>query len=298
MNKAEKVKSWVLSRIGNPYIMGGTGAFCTVQYRQARAAQYPGSAAKIKSNCQRMSGKASSCEKCGYWDESAGNGKRAYDCAQLVRWAMETVGIKMVSGATSQWKKTAWQETGTIDSLPKDKLCLVYRDDGNGIKGHTGIYLGDGTVVHARGHDYGVVRQTLAQYARWTHWGIPAGLYDQDSPEQEEIMDSFEVTGKNLALRKGMSTNYEVLVRIPTGTVLQGTKAGAEWVNTTYDGKTGYCMAQYLRSTEPTDAADDEPENEPEMEPPDSDSEVSVTIPLTVAKALQEALKTATEGRE
>lgn len=263
MNKIEKVKSWVLSRIGNPYIMGGTGAFCTVKYREARAAQYPGSAAKIKSNCPRMSGKASSCVKCSYWDESAGNGKRAYDCAQLVRWAMDAVGIKMVSGATSQWKKTTWQETGAIDSLPKDKLCLVYRDDGNGIKGHTGIYLGDGTVVHARGHDYGVMRQTLAQYARWTHWGIPVGLYDQDAPEQEEIMDSYEVTGKNLALRKGMSTNYEVLVRIPTGTILQGTKAGAEWVKTTYDGKTGYCMAQYLRGTEPTDAADDEPEKEP-----------------------------------
>lgn len=286
MNKVEKVKSWVLSRIGNPYIMGGTGAFCTVQYRQARAAQYPGSAAKIKANCPRMSGKARSCEKCNYWDESAGNGKRAYDCAQLVRWAMDAVGIKMVSGATSQWKKAAWQETGTIDSLPKDKLCLVYRDDGNGIKGHTGIYLGDGTVVHARGHDYGVMRQTLAQYARWTHWGIPVGLYDQDAPEQEEIMDSYEVTGKNLALRNGMSTNYEVLVRIPTGTILQGTKAGAEWVKTTYDGKTGYCMAQYLRSTEPTDAADDEPENEP--------AEGLVTVPMYLdvetAKNLQAAL--------
>lgn len=298
MSKVDVVKNWVLSRIGNPYIMGGTGAFCTVQYREARADQYPGSAAKIRANCPRMSGKANSCKGCRYYDESAGAGKRAYDCAQLVRFSMDAVGIKMVSGATSQWKKTAWQETGAIDILPQDKLCIVYRDDGNGVKGHTGIYLGDGTVGHARGHDYGVVRQTLTQYARWTHWGIPVGLYDEDSPEQEETMDIYEVTGKNLALRKGMSTNYEVLARIPTGTILQGTKAGAEWVKTTYDGKTGYCMAQYLLSLEPADSADDEVEKEVENKPSGSTAEVSVKIPLTVAKALQEALKTATEGRE
>ena len=39
-------------------------------------------------------------------------GKRAYDCAQLARWCMNAVGITLVSGATSQWEKTAWAEKG------------------------------------------------------------------------------------------------------------------------------------------------------------------------------------------
>ena len=30
--------------------------------------------------------------------------------------------------------------------------------------GHVGAYLGDGTAVHAKGHDFGVVRDTLAEY--------------------------------------------------------------------------------------------------------------------------------------
>lgn len=182
MTKVDLVRDWVLSRIGNPYIMGGTGQPCTVAYREARAAQYPASAAKIRKNCQRMNGSSTTCKGCRYYDDSTGKGKRAYDCAQLTRWVMDEVGISLVSGATSQWNKTKWEQRGKIDSLPKDKLCLLYRQDSPSVMGHTGVYLGDNTAVHAKGHDYGVVRETLQQYSRWTHWGIPVGLYD--TPEE------------------------------------------------------------------------------------------------------------------
>ena len=175
MDKAQTAREWALSRVGCPYIMGGTGQFCTVAYRKARAAQYPGSAAKIKANCPRMQGSATSCRGCRWYDDTAGTGKRAYDCAQLTRWCMDAVGIKLVSGATSQWTRTAWAERGEIASLPGEKLCLVFRQDAPGKMGHVGLYLGDGTVVHAKGHVWGVVRERLAG-ARFTHWGIPQGM--------------------------------------------------------------------------------------------------------------------------
>ena len=185
MDKAEKAREWALSRVGCPYIMGGTGQFCTVAYRKARAAQYPGSAAKIKANCPRMQGSATSCRGCRWYDDTAVTGKRAYDCAQLTRWCMDAVGIKLVSGATSQWTRTAWAERGEIDSLPGEKLCLVFRQDAPGKMGHVGLYLGDGTVVHAKGHVWGVVRERLAG-ARFTHWGIPQGMEQSGGqlPEQ------------------------------------------------------------------------------------------------------------------
>lgn len=186
MDKITTVKNWLLSRIGNPYLMGGTGQPCTVKYREARAAQYPGSAAKIKANCPRMMGRADSCKGCKYFDDSTGQGKRAYDCAQLTRWAMDAIGISLVSGATSQWKKTVWAQKGTIDTLPADALCLIFRQDTPGKMGHTGVHLGDGTVVHAKGHDRGVVRESLQENACWTHWGIPEGLY-ASSEEKEEF---------------------------------------------------------------------------------------------------------------
>ena len=187
LNNIDKLRAWALSRIGNPYLMGGTGQFCTPAYRRARMAQYPASAEKIKKNCPRTNGeRATGCRGCRYYDEAAGTGKRAYDCAQFTRWAMDSIGISLVSGATSQWKKTKWARKGAIDTLPRDLVCLVFRQDDSATMGHTGLYLGDGTVAHAKGHDDGVVRQSLEEYSRWTHWAIPEGLYEPDQPRQEQ----------------------------------------------------------------------------------------------------------------
>ena len=177
MSKAEQARAWALSRVGCPYVMGGTGKTCTVSYREARAAQYPQYADKIRKNCPRLDKNASTCKGCK-WVDAQGTGKRCYDCAQLVRWCMDSIGITMVSGANSQWTKTAWAQTGPIETIPRDRLCIVYREDADGKKHHTGIYLGDGTIVHAKGHDYGVVREPLGG-PRFTHWAIPEGLYTE-----------------------------------------------------------------------------------------------------------------------
>ena len=40
---------------------------------------------------------------------------------------------------------------------------------------HTGIYLGNGEVVNARGSNDGVVKEELG--LSWTHFGIPIGIY-------------------------------------------------------------------------------------------------------------------------
>ena len=40
---------------------------------------------------------------------------------------------------------------------------------------HTGISLGNGKFIHAKGSKYGVVEESMP--GSWTHWGIPKGLY-------------------------------------------------------------------------------------------------------------------------
>lgn len=296
MTKIEQVKSWLLSRVGNPYLMGGTGQFCTVSYRKARAAQYPGSAAKIKNNCPRMRGDASTCKGCRYYDEAAQNGKRAYDCAQLTRWAMDSIGISLVSGATSQWRKTPWESLGEIGTIPRDKFCLVFRDDGNNVMGHVGAYMGDGSVIHAKGHDYGVVREGLEAYGRFTHWAIPAGLYNaENAPAQPGKAAEFEVTGTRLALRQGMTTQSPVIDRMERGTVISGTPVNSDWVKIEYNGKTGYSMAQYLRSTEPQEPADDSPDDAPDS-PAAGLDDVTLTLPRKTAEALINALTAGLDG--
>lgn len=186
MTKAEQAKAWAQARVGCPYIYGATGKPCTPSYRQDRMDQYPKYADKIKKTCPRLSGKAASCASCRWCDPETKKGKAAYDCAQLVRWCMNDVGIKIVSGANSQWKETEWSQAGEIGTMPRGKLCLVYRYDTDHM-GHTGIYLGDGTIVHAKGHDYGVVRELLG-VPTFTHWGIPAGLYGALPPAESYIL--------------------------------------------------------------------------------------------------------------
>lgn len=180
MSKPEIVRAWCAQRVGCPYVYGATGKPCTPSYRAARMSQYPAYAEKIKRNCPRLSGKSSSCAGCKWCDPETGVGKLAYDCAQLSRWAMDAVGISLVSGANSQWERTAWAEFGTIDTLPRERVCLVFRRDEDHM-GHVGVYQGDGAVIHAKGHDYGVVRQKLED-AKFTHWGIPCGLYEEVEP--------------------------------------------------------------------------------------------------------------------
>lgn len=181
MSKADEARAWAEQRVGNPYIYGATGKPCTVSYREARAAQYPQYADKIRKNCPRLSQNVPTCADCKWCDPETGVGKLAYDCAQLVRWCMHSIGIEMVSGANSQWLKTDWAQTGPIETLPKDRLCLVYRQDADGRKHHTGIYCGNGKIIHAKGHDYGVVEQDLG-VPKFTDWGIPAGLYEEVKP--------------------------------------------------------------------------------------------------------------------
>ena len=181
MDKAQLVRNAAVERIGCPYVMGGTGKVCSPSYREARAAQYPNYAEQIRNNCPRLSGSTSSCSACKWADPETGKGKLCYDCAQLALACMDAAGIPLVSGANSQWKKTRFSESGEISGLPRDKVCLVFRKDSDGKMHHVGIYMGDGSVIHARGHAYGVVQQQLEDVT-FTHYGVPSGLYDNVYP--------------------------------------------------------------------------------------------------------------------
>ena len=201
MNKSEKVREYALAHVGCPYVYGGTAKPCTPSYRKARAEQYPGSANAIKKNCRVLSGKSSTCDGCKY------NGKPAFDCAQLVKFAAAAAGISLPSGASSQWNKGEWEEKGTIDKMPRDRVCFVYKEkpDANPM-GHTGVYLGDGTVADARGHAYGVMHKPIEDYP-WTHYAIPVGMYDE-LPESNEENTTETSTAKTLpTLRKGDEGN-------------------------------------------------------------------------------------------
>lgn len=153
--------------VGSPYVYGATGKPCTPAYREARMRQYPAMASAIRRHCPVLSGQAESCSRCPY------RGRPAYDCAQLTRQALRSLGILLPSGASSQWKAPGiWAWRGPVGAQAANWVCLLFRADSQGSAArpmaHVGISLGNGQVVDARGHAAGVIKSKITAYP-WTH---------------------------------------------------------------------------------------------------------------------------------
>ena len=101
-------------------------------------------------------------------------GKECYDCSGLTMKALQQIGINVHHNAQYTWAEDLKQK-GDINSMPTDKLCLVFKRGDNGEMHHIGVYIGNGKVIEAKGADYGVVETDL-KGGNWTNWGIPAGL--------------------------------------------------------------------------------------------------------------------------
>lgn len=168
--KGKIIADYAESKIGCAYIYGGYGERkCTPSFRKERAVAYPGQKNNIYNNCKVLSGKQSTCTGCK-WD-----GKQAYDCAQLTRYACKAAGQELVSGANSQWKITPWDQKGTIDSLPDVPGVILYHANSSGTMTHTGVCVGNGYAVEARAAKYGVVK-TVVKNRTWTHWAALPGV--------------------------------------------------------------------------------------------------------------------------
>ena len=230
--KEQTIYDWVNEHIGDGYCWSATGKTLTQAYLDQLIKQSPDHVSQAQN--------------------SKWLGKTVWDCASFVRGAMKTVGISMVSGATSQVKKTKWQVFGTIDKLPKDKICCLYRWNGSSYQ-HTGIYCGDGYVVDARGSKSGVIKSTLTSYP-WTHFGIPEGLYDEQKPsEVYKVLYQAKVyaeSGSTVRMRSEPSASAKVLKQIPIGTFIDIIEEGEEWCKIGCDGTVGYMMSQFIKKEE------------------------------------------------
>lgn len=178
--KGQTIANYAISKIGCAYIWGGYGEKkCTPSFRRERLNAYPDQT-NISKYCPVLSGKKSSCTGCK-WD-----GKQSYDCAQLTRYSCKAAGQELVSGANSQWTKTPWEKKGTIDTLPDAPGVILYHINGSGRMSHTGVYIGGGNAVEARGHAYGVV-ETVVKNRTWTHWAALPGVLSGEEATPENV---------------------------------------------------------------------------------------------------------------
>ena len=103
-------------------------------------------------------------------------GQRVYDCVGLIkgaRWAATPTSAPVynasqdvpVSGLYAQCSRR-----GSISSIPEiPGVCVFIPNQ------HVGVYIGNGYVIEARGHAYGVVKTRLKDRP-WVYWGMPSWI--------------------------------------------------------------------------------------------------------------------------
>lgn len=157
------------------------------------------------------------------------------------------------------------KEKGPIGSMPDIPGILVF------LPHHVGVYIGNGYVVEAKGHAYGVVKTKLKGRG-WTHWGkCPFITYTDTKPAAtpkptttkpvEQFNPNYRngkrykvnvKTGSHLMLRKGAGTDKEIILKLPKGTeaIWYGYYIvidGKTWKKVVAKGKTGWvCADGYL----------------------------------------------------
>ena len=142
--------AYAKAQLGKPYWYGTYGNTSTLALYQAKKKQYP---------------------KQYLWAcPSDQLHKRVHDCVGLIK------GYLWSATPTSPPKYNAEQdvsangmlqrckEKGTISTMPELPGVLVF------LPGHVGVYIGDGYVIEAKGHAYGVIRTKLAGRG-WKNWG-------------------------------------------------------------------------------------------------------------------------------
>ena len=240
VNNADKVKQWCLSKKGCGYVWGATGQKLT---ESALDALYKRHSAHInKELVWRL------------WQN-----KIVYDCAGFVQAAMKQIGFNIAAGATSAWDNGKFAQKGTIDTLPKDKVCILYRRNEKKatVMQHTGIYFGDGTFMDARGSASGVIGPNKLSSYPWTHWAIPPQLVNVDptsTPEPKEpevIKVAYQAkvvatSGKTVNMRKSASTSASIITVVGVGQIVDVIAVTGDWSQITWNGKTGYMQSKFL----------------------------------------------------
>jgi uncharacterized protein YgiM (DUF1202 family) len=229
--KAETVAQFARDQVGSGYVWGTNGRVLTPQYLDELIELHPDHIDRNR------------VEK---WMN-----QKVYDCAGLVQAAFKQVGIKLASGASSAWSNTDWEESGDIGNMPQEKVVILYKkkDDGSGMQ-HTGIYLGDGTFIDARGSDEGVIGPNSLGSYPWTDYGIPRGLYDEEPlptnfPYNAKVVAS---SGSTVNMRSGPSKSDSVITKIKLGEIVQVNGIEGEWAQIEYNGQSGYMMTEFLRA--------------------------------------------------
>lgn len=115
-------------------------------------------------------------------------GRWATDCSGLVDLYL---GVDL--SADGYYQQAT--KRGSISLIPANIVgLLVFKvNETSGVVSHVGVYMGDGTIVEAKGVDYGVVRTNLSD-GGWKYYGY-CHLLTYDPPAPQQKLDVGMTTG-------------------------------------------------------------------------------------------------------
>lgn len=185
MFTASELVSFVQKMIGMPYWYGTCVHQCTASLLNSKSRQYPDhyTSSRMSKYRNAISAKLV-CADCvglikGFFWTNGGQGVAEYingGPAFTNRHASNGCPDKSANGMLS-WLKSQGTSHGKIATLPEVPGVLLFSS------GHTGVYIGGGYAVEARGFNYGVVK-TKVKDRTWTEWAyLPASILTYDTAD-------------------------------------------------------------------------------------------------------------------
>lgn len=214
MPNPEKIVEIANACIGWPYVWGAVGGkLCTTSNRRSYMTSTnisQGDKDLIKKRCQvlRSTNPKPNCQGCTYYPDNVET--RIFDCQGFIKWLFSQIGISFTGGGcTSMWNAASnWAEKGPISTMPKDKVCCTFRQEGT-VMDHILLYDGNGSYIHCSGE---VKKQAMSTY-KATHWAIPKGFYTAEKPVTTPTTSTNGITLTYPTIRQG-STNKELVTQL------------------------------------------------------------------------------------
>ena len=181
MKTGQGLVEYAIAQLGKPYWWGTFGQVADGALYAQKKKQYP-----------------------GYYtasDFSSQYGQKVHDCVGLIKgylWCDTPDGSPKYNAAQDvavQGLYGKCSRKGNIGSIPETPgVCVFMRD-----MGHVGVYIGNGEVVEAMGHAYGVVKTKLAGRG-WAYWGMPEWISYDDAAEDGPSGTPATTKGRDFSL--------------------------------------------------------------------------------------------------
>lgn len=241
---AQGLVAYAKAQLGKPYWYGTFGQTSTKALYSSKKKQYP---SQYQWSCP-----------------SNQLGVKVHDCIGLIKgylWSdtiTSTPKYNASQDVSADGMLAKCKKKGKISTIPEVAGILVF------MKGHIGVYIGNGYVIEAKGHAYGVVKTTLKGRG-WTDWGYcpwityeNRGTTSNPTTSNSQPINSFKsFTGyvkvnTSLNVRKGAGTQYKILGSLKNGTSVKVVGESGSWYKINYNSGYGYVSKAYITTTKPS----------------------------------------------